>query len=160
MLEMFEIPSDIRDMLGASYVENGELKMDTSKLKFMYDSKEIIHNQTRFIVEREAEIKAYEEQVERLTARIKEEQARMKAMRQFVASSIETSGIKAKFSDVHAVTRHSKSVLVETTEFLPPELITEKVTIQPNKVLIHERIKAGDSFKGVTLLENLSLMIR
>ena len=160
MLEMFDIPSDIRSMLNGCHVEDGELVMDTTKLVGIYDTKEMVHNQTRFIVEREAEIKAYEEQIERLKKRIDEEKVRVSALRSLVANTLREQGIKAKFADVHAYTRLSKSVIVENVEVLPPELVTTKTTISPNKLLLRERIEAGDSFEGVTLSENLSLTIK
>lgn len=131
---------------------------------------EIIQNQ---LVEKADNVAKYVKNEELGIQAIKEEEKRLKELRQareksldrfkeyVVQSLIELDFVKVKTSIGNLSMRKSKAIKVDVdTSELPKEFIRTKTTIDADKKALKEAIENGEKINGVELVERVHLNIR
>lgn len=131
---------------------------------------EIIQNQ---LVEKADNVAKYIKNEELEIQGIKEEEKRLKELRQsrektlnrfkdyVLQSLIELDFVKVKTNIGNISIRKSKAIKVDIdTSELPREFIRTKTTIDADKKALKEAIEKGEKINGVELVENVNLNIR
>lgn len=89
-----------------------------------------------------------------LSDRAKASANRVKSLKAYIASSMETMELKKLTAGVHAlsVRKGSQSVQIDDLEKLPPTFVEYETMIKADKNLIKEKLKLGESVEGATLV--------
>lgn len=87
---------------------------------------------------------------------------KLKWIKRYMTDVMDDAGIKKLQTDNHLLsTRNFKaSTVVDDVDKLPSELVTEKVTIKPDKKGIYDRLKEGDEVPGAHLEPNRNVVIK
>lgn len=107
----------------------------------------IIKNEQALELSLEAEAK-------NLSERAKASANRVKNLKAYIASSMETMELKKLNAGVHAlsVRKGSQSVQIDDLEKLPPTFVEYETMIKADKNLIKEKLKQGEAVEGATLV--------
>lgn len=99
----------------------------------------------------EASLKA---EAKNLTERAKASDNRVKNLKAYLATAMETMELKKVNAGVHALTvrKGSQSVEIEDLEKLPVDYVEYQTVIKADKNLIKEKLKLGESIEGATLV--------
>lgn len=98
-----------------------------------------------------------------LTERAKNCEARVDGIKQYIISCMQTMEKSKINAGIHSVTvrKPPVSVSIDNIDLLPANFVEYKTTASPNKNLIKERLKLGESVSGASLVTGkLSLLIK
>lgn len=87
---------------------------------------------------------------------------KLKWIKRYMTDVMDDAGIKKLQTDNHLLsTRNFKaSTVVDDVDKLPSELVTEEVTIKPDKKGIYDCLKEGDEVPGAHLEPNRNVVIK
>ncbi|WP_288654690.1 MULTISPECIES: siphovirus Gp157 family protein [Pantoea] len=111
----------------------------------------------------QAYAEALREESNRLLERARAAENRVMRIKEYVATSLETTGKKTLQAGIHQVTVREPAKSVEITDAgsIPPQFVDYETTIKPNKLEIRQQIEAGIPIPGAHLkLGKPSLIIR
>lgn len=96
-----------------------------------------------------------------LTERARACANRAEGIKSYMAESLQTMELKKLNAGVHTISLRKgvQSVQIDDLEKLPPEFVEYVTDIKPDKNLIKERLKLGDSIDGATLVTGKSSLI-
>lgn len=98
-----------------------------------------------------------------LLARAKATENRVASMKEYIARSLETAGMKSLKAGIHQVTVRAPSESVEIIDvsLIPTDYVEYETTIKPDKLAIKLKIKSGFEIPGATIkLGKPSLIIK
>jgi len=101
----------------------------------------------------EGEKNMLKEEVNRLNARIKSCDNKVKSLKAYALSSMMTADIKTLKTTFNTFTvrKGSLSVIIDNADLIPDELVDVVTTVAPDKKKIKEAIEAGQEIKGAHL---------
>lgn len=96
-----------------------------------------------------------------LSDRAKACENRVKNIKAYMASCIETMDVKSVTAGVHrlSVRKGSQSVQINNIDALPSEFVEYQTTIKPNKNYISEQLKLGNKIEGAELVTGKSSLL-
>lgn len=114
----------------------------------------IIKNEQHLEVALKAEAKS-------LSDRAKASANRVKNLKAYLASAMETMETKSINAGVHALTvrKGSQSVEIQDVDKLPSEFVEYETTVKADKNLIKEKLKLGQTVEGATLVTGKSTLL-
>lgn len=106
----------------------------------------------------EAALKA---EAKSLTERAKACASRVEELKRYIAESMSTMDLKKVNAGVHqlSVRNGVQSVEIQDLELIPSEFVEYQTSIKPDKNLIKEKLKLGESINGVALVTGKSSLI-
>lgn len=109
----------------------------------------------------EAEVDVISTEIARLTALKKARVNSIERLKTTLSDAMILFGInELKTATLKISFRKSESVEIENESLLDAKFMTVKITHTPNKTLIKEAIKNGESVMGACISENLNLQIK
>ncbi|WP_034912937.1 siphovirus Gp157 family protein [Erwinia sp. 9145] len=96
---------------------------------------------------------ALKEESRRFSERAKAEENRVASIKEYIANSLETAGMKSLKAGLHQVTVRAPSKSVEITDAgaLPSDLVEYETTIKPDKMAIKHLLTAGQDVPGAQI---------
>lgn len=138
--------------------ETGEI-IDTEALEALEMARdEKIENICLFIKDLKAEAAAIKAEKDALDARMKASTRKAEQLTNYLQQ--ELAGEKFKTSKVAISYRKTQAVTIFDLDALPMDYIRIKTSTEPDKVLIKEAIKAGESVPGAAMEERQSMTIK
>lgn len=112
------------------------------------------------IHEKKAEIFARKERIESMKEMNEKLEKEVQALEKAVIHALDLCGGKRKTMYNSISTRKSKYVSVFDSEKIPMEFMKAKTTLEPDKNLIKEALKAGRAVEGAELKERTGVTIK
>ncbi|AUR90623.1 hypothetical protein NVP1148O_34 [Vibrio phage 1.148.O._10N.286.54.A10] len=96
-----------------------------------------------------------------LTERARVSANKVKNLKDYIASSMETMELKKLNAGVHAITvrKGVQSVQIDNLEQIPSDFVTIETTTKPDKNLIKSKLKLGEHIEGASLVTGKSSLI-
>ncbi|OON33554.1 hypothetical protein BTJ39_24025 [Izhakiella australiensis] len=96
---------------------------------------------------------ALKEEGRRFTERAKTEENRVASIKEYIARSLETAGMKSMKAGLQQVTVRAPSKSVEITDAgsIPSEFVEYETTIKPDKLAIKKQLEAGITIPGAQI---------
>ena len=155
MASLYEIDQGILECLDA---ETGEI-VDPERLDNLFmERNQKIENVALWIKNLSADAIAYRAEKEAFAEREKAALKKIESLKNWISGALE--GQKFSTWRCSVTFRRSEAVEIEDESFLPPEMVTEKITYTPNKTAIKEAIKAGTEIAGCKLVERMNPTIK
>lgn len=141
----FDIDEETGEILNAADLEGLELERDVK-----------IENICLWIKNLKADAEAYKNEKLSFADKQRRAEAKAESLKKYMAYVLD--GQKFKTDRVQVSWRKSETVEVEDVLKLPPEL--QRLSVEPDKKSIKERMKAGEDFEGVRLVEKNNITIK
>lgn len=136
--------------------EDGEV-IDFERLdELTGDFNQKIANIARWIVNLDADEKAYKERKELFAQREKVAKNKKESLKNYLSGVLD--GQKWHDADVRISWRKSQSVDVYGD--VPEEYTVRTVSVTPNKVMLKEALKAGEIIEGARLIEKNNISVK
>ncbi len=106
---------------------------------------------------------ALKDESRKFAERAKAEENRVASIKEYIAKSLDTAGMKTMKAGLHQVTLRapSKSVEITDADSLPSDLVEYETTIKPDKLAIKHLLTAGQVVPGAQIkIGKPSLIIR
>lgn len=132
-------------------------------LKAIKDDREVkLENLATWADQLKSEIEFLEEKQKLFRDELTYRRNKLKWIKRYMTDVMDDAGIKKIQTDNHLLsTRNFKaSTVVDDVDKLPSELVTEEVTIKPDKKGIYDRLKEGDEVPGAHLEPNRNVVIK
>lgn len=154
-INLYEIQNELLSCVD----EDGEIididKLD--KLNIEFNTK--VGNIARWIVNLDADIKAYKERKEVFAQRQKVAENKKERLKMYLSSVLD--GRKWQDEDVRVSWRKSQSVDVfGDPKELPEEFVVVETTYKPDKTKIKNALKDGEIIEGCKLVDNNNINIK
>lgn len=157
LYEMTEVAKQLYEMLAAGDIPE-EAVSDTIE-SFGVEGK--VEDYCRVIYQLNADVEMYENEIKRLTAKAKAAKKGVDRMKSALSDYMTATQKKKLSAGTFTLSfRKSESVVIMDENALPTEYIVEEVKIKPNKKLIKNAIKNGETVNGAELQENQNLQIK
>lgn len=127
----------VRDTMGAIEAEFNDKALAVSHVILNFD----------------ADIAALDLEIDRLTERKRVISNRQKQIKDYLRENMEAAGISKISCPLFTITcaKGRESVVVDSEDGIPDELMSVKTEIKPDKVAIAARLKAGEEIPGCRL---------
>jgi len=119
-------------------------------------------NVAAFILNRQAEIEAVKGASRKLSERARIEQNNLDGLKSYLLLNMEATGTtEVRSPEIVVKIRNNPSkVIIDETIPLDKKFMVEKITSQPDKKIIKEAIKSGETVNGAHLEKTKSLVIK
>ena len=158
-MTLYEINEQLRNAIEFGCdPETGEI-IDTAALEELEMARdEKIENICLFIKDLKAEAAAIKAEKDALDNRMKASAKKAESLTNYLQRML--AGEKFKTSKVAISYRKTQAVTIFDLDALPMDYIRVKTSTEPDKVLIKEAIKAGETVPGAELEERQSMTIK
>lgn len=158
-MTLYEINEQLRNAIEFGCdPETGEI-IDTAALEELEMARdEKIENICLFIKDLKAEAAAIKAEKDALDTRMKASAKKAESLTNYLQQQL--AGEKFKTSKVAISYRKTQAVTIFDFDALPADYIRIKTSTEPDKVLIKEAIKAGETVPGAELEERQSMTIK
>lgn len=120
-----------------------------------------VHNYVRFIHTQEKDIEVIESEIKRLNALKKSKQGKIDYLKLNLISAMQTfDKSKIEFPTIKLSLKKSSVIEIIDIDKVPEAYVKIKKELQPDKNLIKEALKNGESVSGVLLIEKDNLLIK
>lgn len=120
-----------------------------------------VHNYVRFIHTQEKDIEIIESEIKRLNALKKSKQGKIDYLKLNLISAMQTfQKSKIEFPTIKLSLKKSSVIEIIDIDKVPEAYVKIKKELQPDKNLIKEALKNGESISGVLLIEKDNLLIK
>lgn len=120
-----------------------------------------VHNYVRFIHTQEKDIEIIESEIKRLNALKKSKQGKIDYLKLNLISAMQTfDKSKIEFPTIKLSLKKSSVIEIVDIDKVPEAYVKIKKELQPDKNLIKEALKNGESISGVLLIEKDNLLIK
>ena len=155
MASLYEIDQAIMECID---FESGEI-LDAERLDALQmQRQDKVESVALWIKNLTADAIAYRAEKEAFAEREKAALKKIESLKNWISGALE--GQKFSTWRCSVTFRRSEAVEIEDESFLPPEMVTEKITYTPNKTAIKEAIKAGTEIAGCKLVERMNPTIK
>ncbi|MFN8578865.1 MAG: siphovirus Gp157 family protein [Candidatus Sericytochromatia bacterium] len=120
-----------------------------------------VHNYVRFIHTQEKDIEIIESEIKRLNALKKSKQGKIDYLKLNLISAMQTfQKSKIEFPTIKLSLKKSSVIEIIDIDKIPEAYVKVKKELQPDKNLIKEALKNGESISGILLIEKDNLLIK
>lgn len=150
MRELYKISRDIHDLLSSGM--DDELIKDTlDGLEGEFELK--LENVIGYMKNEESYAKSLKEESKKLADKAKAIESKNDKLKEYILNSMSALDKKSIRTGLHTVSvrKGVQSVTINDIDKIPTEFIQIKVTEQPDKNLIKEKLKLGEKIEGASL---------
>ena len=164
---LIEITNELRDlmfqrdeMIQAGLEVTGELNEKINEIMEFQGNK--IDRCVSFVQMAENQITWLKTEKEHLAKQIKKYERAVDGMKDIAKNVMEQNGITEMVGENGHKFRlsHNTRVNVLSLDQIPQELTREKISIEPDKNAIKEKLKAGEKVPGAELIESTSVVVK
>ena len=159
LYQLTGIYGDLLDSFREAESEEDLVKVADELAKVEGQLDEKLDSMARIYRTLQAEANAYEQEANRLSGKANILENRASRLKGYIAYCL-GEGNKAKTELFDFSWRKSEQVVINEPSIIPKQYQRTKTTIEPDKILIKQDIKAGADILGATLVTNLSLQIK
>lgn len=163
-MRLYEINAALLDVIERAYSvdeETGEILFDESDLEALdVERTKKLEACACYLKDLQAQAAAIKAERDALNGRLKSKQREAESMKAYILQSMQTFGdTKLETPRATMRTRKSKAVEIYNMGVLPDIYMTQKLSVQPDKVAIRKALADGHEVAGAELIERVSLAV-